>query len=673
MTRKDTAGLENLSFTSASKLSVIKEIGRGGMGIVSLAKKNTGGVMDDVVLKSVRTLQPEEEEKLKQEASIATMLRHENIVKTYGLELVPFSKLPIAFRNMLEGNQDQKTFLERLGLKKNKIEEEKNLVFLVMDYIKGCDFHTLLTQHLKKDILFPIPLAAFVISRIASALAYAHAYIIHRDIAPDNILISEQGVCKLTDFGVAVISHQQPEDWAGKLMYMAPEQLRNNPIDERADIFALGIVAYQAITGIPLLFAPVNLPFEEQVKMVYAQMENSLIPPHQVRSDVPLEISRIIAKMISFAPEYRYQRASVVVNDLEKDYLYARGYGPTNNSLAAYIDIFKSDFQEYNEEQLEQLSFLKDETGQIRLKRSLTIEGYTKAGQKLLAERKDSLIVERLRGIYQKKQKKTVAVPRIEMEKLPVIKVQYLSNVMETFSLKEQPITVGRSRDNMVVLPHLIVSGHHAKFFLKDNLPVAEDLGSQNGTFMNANKIQRVQLREGDRVQIGKNFLYFLMEKKPIIPQDAISLTQALQMDDLSTADLTLQFISSEEMFSKLPEFIEKVLKHVHLGELKQSVIPMAIYEAVRIFAGSKMGLPTMLRILRLPRYIGFYVIPAEQSDGYQTFLNMVTKRVEKEEEEEALLELEAEEIASSLILKTFDRIELWRSRKEVCFWQSLV
>ena len=303
MSQLKNTGMENLSFNSTSSYKVERELARGGMGIIFLANKNTGGVKDSVVLKSLRTFNPDEEEKLRQEASIATMLRHENIVKTYGLELVPFSKLPGDFQGLInkEGTTSEKetnkeSFFSRLTGKTGKIKrpEEKNLLLLIMDYIKGTDFYTLLLNHLKENLLFPVPLSAFIISRIAGALSYAHTYIVHRDISPENILISEQGVCKLTDFGVAVVAHKQPEFWAGKLMYMAPEQLRNDPIDERADIFALGIVAYQALTGIPLLFAPSDIPFEEQIKMVYGQLERGIIPPHLVCKDVPVELSRII-------------------------------------------------------------------------------------------------------------------------------------------------------------------------------------------------------------------------------------------------------------------------------------------------------------------------------------------------------------------------------------------
>ena len=517
MNSPNNTGLENISFNSTSTYKVIKEIARGGMGIIFLADKNTGGVVDSVVLKSLRTYSIEEEEKLQQEASIATMLRHENVVKTYGLESVPFSKLPAEFQQVIqeEGGdaEPQKSSIFGIFAGKSKAKkQDKPVLLLIMDYVKGTDFYTLLINHLKRNLLFPVPLAAFVISRIASALSYAHTYIVHRDISPENILISEQGVCKLTDFGVAVIAHQQPDYWAGKLMYMAPEQIRNDPIDERADIFALGLVAYQALTGISLLFAHGGLSFEDQVRVIYQQMEHNFVPAHMVRRDVPVELSRIISKMLALAPEYRYQRASAVVNDLEKDFLYARGFGPTNNGLASYIDIFNSNFLDYDEEQLQQLSFLKDEYGQISLKRPLRVEDFTKAGQRLLAERKGSLIVSQLRKIHKENKKKSVVTKRYA--KLPILKIKYLDNVVEAFSLEPGAIlTTGRSAQNMLVIPQRIVSGHHAQFYTEDDTVIIEDLESHNGTTVNGDKVQRAALREGDKIQIGSNILYFLWEK----------------------------------------------------------------------------------------------------------------------------------------------------------------
>ena len=667
----ELAGLENLSFNSTSNYKVKNELARGGMGIIFLAEKNTGGVFDQVVLKSLRTFNPEEEEKLRQEASIATMLRHENIVKTYGLESVPLMKLPKEMQSLLvqESKEEEETtkgsFFSRLTSKTTRMKKpiEKNLLLLIMDYIKGTDFYTMLVNHLKENLLFPTSLSAFIISRIAGALSYAHTYIVHRDISPENILISEQGVCKLTDFGVAVVAHQQPEYWAGKLMYMAPEQIRNDPIDERADIFALGLVAYQAITGIPLLFAPSDMPFEDQVRLVYSQMEKSFVPPHLVCKDVPIELSRIISKMLALAPEYRYQRASSVVADLEKDYLYAKGFGPTNNSLASYIDIFNSGFQQYDEVQLQQLSFLKDENGQLALKRTLDVNLYTKAGQRLLAERKGCRIVNQLRKIHKERKKQmTEEVKRID--KIPVVKVKYLDNVVEAFALEEGDfLPVGRSTQNTVVIPDKIVSGQHARFYMAKGVAIVEDINSHNGTRVNGEKIQRAKLKEGDKIQIGSTLIYFLWEEKKS-PPSKVYTVDGFNTAALKEPEITLQFLPNDETLGSLNGIVEEVMKNTPLGIMKRNVITPAIYEAIRVFTGEVAESPTQLKIVRSNKSVSFRCYSAPESYGYEAFLSAVFRRMDNELDSKS--SLEPEELAISLILKVFERIEMMRFSREI-------
>jgi pSer/pThr/pTyr-binding forkhead associated (FHA) protein len=384
---------------------------------------------------------------------------------------------------------------------------------------------------------------------------------------------------------------------------------------------------------------------------------------------VPVELSRIISKMIAFAPEYRYQRAGSVVSDLEKEYLYARGYGPTNNSLAAYIDTFKSDFQEYNEEQLQQLSFLKDETGQIALKRPLTIEGFTKTGQRLLAERKGAMIVERLRDVYKKKQKATVAYPRVE--KFPILKAQYLNNVLEAFCLQENPITVGRGADCTVALPYKIVSGHHAKFYLKDGTAIVEDTGSQNGTFLNGTKVPKAYLQEGDKIQIGKTLFYFLREKEIVPPERITLLDDKFHPPALTDGEMTLQFLPKEDMLLKLMTVLEEILQKTNLGEMRRNVIPITVNEVVQFFASANAQIALQLRILRAPRYLAFYCKSTAPSSGYDAFCKNMLQRMNKELNEE--MQFTAEEFATSLILKSFDRIEMSRTRKDICLLQSLV
>ncbi|MFH1227787.1 MAG: serine/threonine-protein kinase [Planctomycetota bacterium] len=389
--------LAGLSFHSTSAYTLIEEIGRGGMGIVFLAEKHTEDVNDYVVLKTVKTLSKEHEARLKQEANVATMLRHENIVKTYGMESVPLSVLPDSFRqeiDSLTAGPAQRHYnhfspagrllpgRQRIQAASGRIQQShkpdsRKLYFIAMDYVQGPDLQTLYNDHIKNHLLVPCELIGFIISRICRALGYAHQYIIHRDISPGNILINNHGVCKLSDFGVAAQTQEEMQRFAGKLAYMSPEQIRQEGIDIRTDIFSLGLIAYELITGIHPYNYPKKLSFEEQRNWVIDRMDKEIIPPHHFRNDVPEPLSLIVMKMLAKDRDKRYQNMVDVGDVLEQKYIYAQGFGPTNNSLAAYMDIFYSDFKEYKKEQLRQLNFLKGEDGKIVLTRKIRPRYYT--------------------------------------------------------------------------------------------------------------------------------------------------------------------------------------------------------------------------------------------------------------------------------------------------------
>lgn len=390
--------IKNLSFNSTAKYTFIGEIGRGGMGLVFLAQRECEGVADLLVLKTIKTLTSEKLDALRNEARLAATLRHENIVRTYGLESIPLSRLPKAFINeitnmkpkssetnrelgkeALEKIKDGYTYKGKQTIKPAEKSEEK-LYLMVMDYIEGNDLREFMMKHFKRGILFPLPISAFIISRISRALEYAHAIIVHRDLSPENILINKQGVAKLTDFGIAVAISQEGTDFAGKLQYMSPEQFSRQKIDARSDIFALGLMAYQLATGISI-FQPIqNLTFDDQYKHVRDLMRLDIIPPHEVCTDIPKEYSNIIMKMLAFKKTDRYQSMVEVTNDLERKYLYAKGFGPTNQSLQAYLDIVNKDFKDTDQEQLRKLSFLANASKKIQLRRKISDSLYTKAG-----------------------------------------------------------------------------------------------------------------------------------------------------------------------------------------------------------------------------------------------------------------------------------------------------
>ena len=385
--------LSGLKFTSSSTYTVVGEIGRGGMGIVLLAEKNSEGVVDLVALKTIRTKSADHEKRLKQEANVATGLRHENIVKTYGLESVPYSQLPSEFLQEFDrlsfedatrhairpaavpGAREART---KLRIVPGSASDQK-MYLMVMDYIEGTDVRTFQNEHFKRDLLLPVPLAAFIVSRVARSLAYAHQTIIHRDISPENLLLNLQGVVKLSDFGVAV-DHNE-EGMTGKVSYMSPEQIGGEVVDLRTDLYSLGLVLYALLTGVPIQKVPMRMSAEQRIDYARRLLDRPVLPPSKVRVDVPEAISEICMKMLARDREKRFPRAEAVARDLEQKYLYAKGFGPTNNSLQAYLEIFDAQFREISPEQLQQLPFLHGE-----LKRPVSSSYYTPEGKAFLDE-----------------------------------------------------------------------------------------------------------------------------------------------------------------------------------------------------------------------------------------------------------------------------------------------
>lgn len=386
--------LSGLKFTSSSTYTIVGEIGRGGMGIVLLAEKNSEGVADLVALKTIRTKSTDHETRLKQEANIATGLRHENIVKTYGLEAIPYGQLPPEFLqefDKLSYEEAKRHAIQRSSAPGDRFDpktkfrvsptatSEQKILLMVMDYIEGTDLRTFQNEHFKKDLLLPVPLAAFIVSRVARSLAYAHQTIIHRDISPENLLLNLQGVVKLSDFGVAV--ERNEEGMTGKVSYMSPEQIGGEVVDLRTDIYSLGLVLYMLLTGIPLQRVPMRMTSEARIAYARKLLEKPVPAPSKVRGDVPEAISDICMRMLARDREKRFPRAEAVARDLEQKYLYAKGFGPTNNSLQAYLEIFDGGFREIQPEQLQQLPFLHGE-----LRRPGAASAYTPEGKAFLDE-----------------------------------------------------------------------------------------------------------------------------------------------------------------------------------------------------------------------------------------------------------------------------------------------
>jgi TonB family protein len=215
--------------------------------------------------------------------------------------------------------------------------------YIAMEYVDGKDLRSILKMGRDRAYPMPVELALFITSRIASALDYAHRRmagdgrelnLVHRDVSPPNILISWEGDIKLCDFGVAKaatkVSTTISGALKGKLQYMSPEQAWGKKIDRRSDIFSLGAVLFEALTGRNLFEGENDLSVLEKVRSGQVAVPSSLNP------EVPPRIDQIVLKALAREPQDRYQNAS----DLEKDLLsvlYGFQPSPGPADLAIYL------------------------------------------------------------------------------------------------------------------------------------------------------------------------------------------------------------------------------------------------------------------------------------------------------------------------------------------------
>ncbi len=215
--------------------------------------------------------------------------------------------------------------------------------YIAMEYVEGKDLRTLLK--LGKERGFPLAgeLALFIAAKIANALDYVHRRpapdgselnLVHRDVSPQNILISDEGDIKLCDFGIAKaaskVSTTMSGALKGKLQYMSPEQAWGKKLDRRSDIFSLGSVLYEMLTGAPLFEGDTDMSVLESVR------EGEVAPPTSRGVEVPKRVDQIVLKALAKNPQERYQNASEFEKDLHAMlYTYQPSPGPAD--LAIYM------------------------------------------------------------------------------------------------------------------------------------------------------------------------------------------------------------------------------------------------------------------------------------------------------------------------------------------------
>lgn len=233
--------------------------------------------------------------------------------------------------------------------------------FIAMEYIRGKDLRGILKRCKEKNIRLPVALAVFIAKEVASALSYAHRQkdstgknlnIIHRDVSPQNILISYDGDVKVVDFGIAKAgAHSKTTTGVlkGKLSYMSPEQAWGKPIDHRSDIFSLGVVLYEMLTGERLFKGDSEINTLERVRE--ARVEPL---PSSINTDLPSEIEAKMLKALAKEVTGRYQNAS----DMEADtgnILFKLLSGDPALSLKKFMhDLFKSEIEAEHKSEMEE-------------------------------------------------------------------------------------------------------------------------------------------------------------------------------------------------------------------------------------------------------------------------------------------------------------------------------
>ncbi len=216
--------------------------------------------------------------------------------------------------------------------------------FLAMEYVSGCDLSVLLHGLSMSHEAFPPVLAAFITAEVCRGLDYAHRRsdesgrplgVVHRDVTPENVLISHDGEVKLTDFGISMARGLgTPEDGegvvVGKAAYLAPEQLTGTSGDARTDVFSTGILLWEMLVGRPLFRRA------GQRETIDAVLRQPIVPPSRLRPEVPAELDAITQRALARKPGDRYPSAAAMLEDVSR-FLAATAPGMTGAPLAELV------------------------------------------------------------------------------------------------------------------------------------------------------------------------------------------------------------------------------------------------------------------------------------------------------------------------------------------------
>ena len=234
--------------------------------------------------------------------------------------------------------------------------------FIALEFIHGKDLRGIFDFCRTSGENMPVAQACFITMKVCEGLDYAHNKrdssgrelgLVHRDISPQNVLLSYEGEVKIIDFGIAKAAGKASKTQAGilkgKFGYMSPEQVRGMPLDRRSDIFSLGIVLYELLTGERLFVGESDFSTLEKVRNV------EILPPSTYNRKIPDELERIVLKALSKDVEDRYQNAIDLHDELQA-FMYSAGEFYSRKDLASWM---KSVFSKEIEEETKKLKELQ--------------------------------------------------------------------------------------------------------------------------------------------------------------------------------------------------------------------------------------------------------------------------------------------------------------------------